>query len=114
MAKSIFHHANRARCLGEVTKSYEYWLSVASKLNNLIFPYYLLCARAESGLNMEKIVKDSSTVKIPPPVIEDNGAVRMGYVSPPFPPVRAEAARMADEGKVRMGMFTPLFPAPAK
>jgi hypothetical protein len=60
-------------------------------------------------------VKDISTVKIPTPAIQDNDAVRMGAWTPPFPPVRAEPARVADEGKVRMGAWTPPFPAaPAK
>jgi hypothetical protein len=64
---------------------------------------------------LEKTVKDISTVKIPTPAIEDNGAVRMGSFSPPFPPVRAEPARVADKGKIRMGSFSPAFPAaPAK
>jgi hypothetical protein len=60
-------------------------------------------------------VKDISTVKIPTPAIEYNGAVRMGAYTPPFPAVRAEPARVADHGKIRMGAFTPAFPAaPAK
>jgi hypothetical protein len=47
---------------------------------------------------LEKTVKDIITVKIPPPAIKDNGTVRMGYTTPPFPPVRAEPARVADKG----------------
>ena len=52
---------------------------------------------------MEKTVKDISTVKIPNPAIEHNGTVRMGMMTPPFPAVRAEPARVADKGKVRIG-----------
>jgi hypothetical protein len=64
---------------------------------------------------MEKTVKDIGTVKIPTPAIEHNGTVRMGMMTPPFPPVHAEPARVVDEGKVRMEAWTPPFPAaPAK
>ena len=56
-------------------------------------------------------MKDLSTVKMPPPETEDNGTVRLGYGTPPFPSVRAEPRRVADNGKVRIGYGTPAFPA---
>ena len=59
---------------------------------------------------MEKAVKEISTVKIPALAIKDKGAVRMGYMTPAFPPVRAAPTPVADEGKVRMGYMTPAFP----
>ena len=34
---------------------------------------------------LEKTVKDISSVKIPVAAIEDNGMVRMGTFTPPFP-----------------------------
>jgi hypothetical protein len=59
---------------------------------------------------LEKTVKEISTVKIPTPAIKDHEAVRMGYMSPAFPPVRMEPASAGDKGKVRMGYMTPAFP----
>ena len=59
---------------------------------------------------MEKTVKEISAVKIPTPAIKDDGTVRMGYGTPPFPPVHAEPVRVADDGKVRIGYSTPAFP----
>jgi hypothetical protein len=59
---------------------------------------------------LEKTVKEITAVKMPPPAIKDREAVRMGYMSPAFPPVRTEPASVGDEGKVRMGYMTPAFP----
>jgi hypothetical protein len=58
----------------------------------------------------EKNVKDISAVKIPTPAIEDHGTVRMGLVSPAFPPVRATPANLTDGEKVRIGLVSPAFP----
>ena len=56
-------------------------------------------------------MKEISTVKIPAPTIKDDGKVRMGYATPPFPPVRSKPEKVADGGKVRSGYMTPAFPA---
>jgi hypothetical protein len=58
---------------------------------------------------MEKIGPDE-VVKVPTPAIKDDGRVRMGMVSPAFPPVRARPANVADNGRIRMGMVSPSFP----
>jgi hypothetical protein len=64
---------------------------------------------------MEKTVKDIGTVKIPTPAIEHNGTVRMGMMTPPFPPVHAKPTGVVHKGNIRVGSFSPLFPAtPAK
>ena len=59
---------------------------------------------------MEKTVKEISTVKMSTPATKDDGMVRMGMVSPAFPPVRTEPPKAADNGRVRMGMVSPAFP----
>lgn len=59
---------------------------------------------------MEKNVKEISAVKMSPPAIKDHGTVRMGLVSPAFPPVRATPANVADGEKVRIGLVSPAFP----
>jgi hypothetical protein len=42
---------------------------------------------------------------------QDNGRVRIGTVSPTFPPVRGDTpATLADSGQVRMGTVSPTFP----
>jgi hypothetical protein len=43
-------------------------------------------------------------------VISDSGKVRMGSVSPAFPPVRGKPVDPSDTGKVRMGSVSPAFP----
>ena len=58
---------------------------------------------------MKKIGTDE-VVKIPTPAIKDDGSVRMGYMSPSFPPVHAVQANVADNGKVRMGYMSPSLP----
>jgi hypothetical protein len=60
---------------------------------------------------LERIVKNGSTVKM----LEDDGMVRMGYTTPPFPTVHALPTCVVDSGKVQIGYYTPPFPAaPAK
>jgi hypothetical protein len=51
-----------------------------------------------------------STAKVSSFTIKDDGKVRMGMVSPPFPVLRAEPENVADRGKVRLGVMSPLFP----
>ena len=42
---------------------------------------------------------------------QDSGRVRIGTVSPTFPPVRGDTpATLADRGQVRMGTVSPTFP----
>ena len=45
-----------------------------------------------------------------PPVISDSGKVRIGDVSPAFPPVRGRPANISDSRKVRIGDVSPAFP----
>ena len=44
-----------------------------------------------------------------PNAISDSGRVRIGSVSPAFPPVRTPA-NTSDTGKVRVGSVSPAFP----
>jgi hypothetical protein len=46
-----------------------------------------------------------------PTGISDSGPVRIGSVSPAFPPVRGRPASSSDTGKVRIGSVSPAFPA---
>jgi hypothetical protein len=50
---------------------------------------------------LEKTVKEISIIKIPTLATKDPGTVRMGVVSPAFPPVRTEPASVADKAKVQ-------------
>ena len=56
-------------------------------------------------------VKDSRqpSAKENPTVISDSGWVRIGSMSPGFPPVRGPATT-GDTGKVRIGSVSPAFP----
>ena len=44
------------------------------------------------------------------PGIRDTGKVRMGVLSPAFPPIHSEPPSVADDGKVRIGVLSPAFP----
>ena len=44
------------------------------------------------------------------PGAEDDGKVRMGTMSPSFPPVRGRPANLDDTGRLRMGTMSPTFP----
>ena len=44
------------------------------------------------------------------PVAEDDGKLRMGAMSPSFPPVRDKPANLADSGRLRMGAMSPMLP----
>jgi hypothetical protein len=62
---------------------------------------------------MEVAVKSTSAEKVvntPGPATGDDGKVRMGTMSPTFPPVRDRPANSADTGRLRMGTMSPTFP----
>jgi len=62
---------------------------------------------------MEDIVSEFSPEKVastPSPAIMDDGKMRMGTMSPSFPPVRAKPANLTDDGRLRMGTMSPMFP----
>jgi hypothetical protein len=54
--------------------------------------------------------KDAISTKESPTVISDGGRVRIGSVSPAFPPVRGRPPNTSDTGKVRIGSVSPAFP----
>jgi hypothetical protein len=58
-------------------------------------------------------VKTIGADKVTPPpgaTTQDNGKVRMGTLSPSFPPARNTPANTADTGRLRMGTLSPTFP----
>jgi hypothetical protein len=57
-----------------------------------------------------KKIDTDKVLPTPDPAIQDNGKVRVGYISPAFPPVRTTPGNMADSGKVRTGYISPAFP----
>ena len=62
---------------------------------------------------MEVHVKESSAEKVAPtsgPATQDGGKVRMGAMSPSFPPAGDRPANVADSGRLRMGTLSPTFP----
>ena len=62
---------------------------------------------------MEMAVKELSAEKVVntrDPGTEDDGKVRMGAMSPSFPPARARPANLADSGRLRMGAMSPSSP----
>jgi hypothetical protein len=62
---------------------------------------------------MEDTVKEiraDKVVRTRNPETEDSGKVRLGLLSPLFPPVRSEPGNVADGGKVRLGLTSPTFP----
>jgi hypothetical protein len=63
---------------------------------------------------LEKTVKEIDAVKIPTPAIKDDRTVRMGYMTPAFPPICAASPKAADNGRVRMGYMSPAFPPAAR
>ena len=50
-------------------------------------------------------------VRETPTVISDSAKIRIGSMSPAFPPVRGRPANSSDTGKVRIGNLSPAFPA---
>jgi hypothetical protein len=62
---------------------------------------------------MEVAVKEVSAEKVVntrSPATEDDGMVRMGTMSPSFPPVRDRPANLTDSARLRMGTMSPTFP----
>ena len=57
-----------------------------------------------------KKVGEEKVVNTRSPAIQDDGKVRMGTLSPTFPPVRDRPANLADSGRLRMGTLSPTFP----
>jgi hypothetical protein len=58
----------------------------------------------------EVTVKEISFAKNPTSATKDEGGVRIGVMSLPFPPVRSGPKNVADDGKVRLGVMSPAFP----
>jgi hypothetical protein len=59
---------------------------------------------------MAKVKGISITTKESRTVISDSGRVRIGDMSPSFPPVRRRPANISDSRKVRIGDMSPCFP----
>jgi hypothetical protein len=65
---------------------------------------------------MEVAVKETGAEKVVvsrssrSPATEDDGKLRMGAMSPSFPPVRDKPANLADSGRLRMGAMSPTLP----
>jgi hypothetical protein len=57
-----------------------------------------------------KSIGSEKVVRVAGPAIEDNGKIRMGTMSPSFPPVREQPANLADDGRLRIGTMSPTFP----
>ena len=58
-------------------------------------------------------MKDVTAEKLastPSPATKDNAKVRVGAMSPTFPPARDRPANVADSGRLRMGAMSPTFP----
>jgi len=58
----------------------------------------------------EVTVKDISFAKNPTSATKDEDRVRIGVMTPLFPPARREPEKVADDGKVRLGVMSPAFP----
>ena len=58
---------------------------------------------------MVNVKEMSDTTKECPTVISDSGPVRIGSLSPAFPPVRGPATK-SEAGTVRIGSIAPAFP----
>jgi len=52
------------------------------------------------------------TSRTPAREIDDKGKVRIGDMSPGFPPLRTTPAATKDSGRVRIGDMSPGFPPP--
>ena len=57
-----------------------------------------------------KSIGSDKDVRVPHPATQDDGKVRMGTMSPTFPPARSKPADVADSGRLRMGTLSPTFP----
>jgi hypothetical protein len=58
---------------------------------------------------VKKIVGEK-IAPIPAFATRDNGRLRMGAMSPSFPPAPPEPENVADSGRMRMGAMSPTFP----
>ena len=64
-----------------------------------------LKASIVKNIRQEKLVPGATRAT------QDSGRVRIGTVSPTFPPVRGDTpAIFADTGQLRMGTMSPTFP----
>jgi hypothetical protein len=62
-------------------------------------------------ISIVKNIGQEKVVGVTNPATQDSGRVRIGTVSPTFPPVRGDTpATLADSGQVRMGTVSPTFP----
>jgi hypothetical protein len=55
-------------------------------------------------------VQTKNSVIVPVHAVEDNGAVRIGFMSPSLPPVRSAPPSSEDKGAVRIGFMSPSLP----
>jgi hypothetical protein len=58
-----------------------------------------------------KTIGSDKVAHTPSPATQDEGKVRMGTLSPSFPPARHKPGNVADSGRLRMGTLSPTFPA---
>ncbi len=58
---------------------------------------------------MKKVVAEK-VAPTPSFATRDDGRVRMGAMSPNFPPAPAKPENVADSGRMRMGTLSPTFP----
>jgi hypothetical protein len=57
-----------------------------------------------------KSIGSHEVARVPDPTTQDDGKVRMGTLSPTFPPARNKPATVADHGRLRIGTMSPTFP----
>ena len=57
-----------------------------------------------------KSIGSDKVAPTPSAAIKDDGKVRMGLMSPSFPPARTKPANVSDSGRLRMGTLSPTFP----
>jgi hypothetical protein len=59
---------------------------------------------------MTKVKGISVSTKESPTVISDSGRIRIGSLSPAFPPTRGGPRNVSDSRKIRIGSLSPAFP----
>jgi hypothetical protein len=57
-----------------------------------------------------KSIGSDKVVRVSDPATQDDAKVRMGTLSPTFPPARNKPANASDSGRLRMGTLSPTFP----
>ena len=57
-----------------------------------------------------KSIGSDKVVGVPDLATQDDGKVRMGTMSPTFPPARSKPASAFDPGRLRIGTMSPTFP----